>query len=75
MDWVVSPVGLNCEFHNTQPKGNTMNDDIIYSTHQAQPVNTLAELQKMHRETLQRLDLLIELQKLTISAIQAKPKE
>jgi hypothetical protein len=40
-----------------------------------QPPNVLAELQKMHLQTLQRLDVLIELQKLTIAAMQPKPKE
>lgn len=39
------------------------------------PVDTLAELQKMHKATLQRLDMLVDLQHLILQELKNQARE
>lgn len=51
-----------------------MNTDFITQTQPIQMVNTLAELQKMHANTLQRLDMLVDLGHLILQELKNQAK-
>lgn len=72
--WAVFPAGFIMGFsHQPQPKGNTMKDEFIY-TPQPQPPNVLAELHQMHKATLQRLDMLVDLGHLILQELKNQSK-
>lgn len=77
------PAAINCKFLNKQTKGNPMKhkteqDEFIYPPpiHQVHSgESSLAELQKIGQNILQRLDMLVDLQHLVLQELKNQAKE